>query len=102
MLRTAVMTRTPHIDGRPEFSAAAFDTVALRSLTDEDEAAERIAEPIALFKAMGRLPHNQLDVMVLRARRGMAAEDVSQLLGLPLATVLSDERHATRFLDDSL
>ncbi|MEU3862739.1 sigma-70 family RNA polymerase sigma factor [Streptomyces sp. NPDC028722] len=102
VLRTAVMTRTSHIDGRPEFSAAAFDTVALRSLTDEDEAAEQIAESIALFKAMGRLPHNQLDVMVLRALHGMATEDVSQLLGLPLATVLSDERHARRFLDDSL
>ncbi|NWF27307.1 hypothetical protein HW130_13660 [Streptomyces sp. PKU-EA00015] len=34
-LRTTVMTRTPHIDGRPEFGAAAFDTVALRHLTTD-------------------------------------------------------------------
>ncbi|WP_243878246.1 sigma factor-like helix-turn-helix DNA-binding protein [Streptomyces sp. SUK 48] len=101
VLRTAVMARTPHIDGRPEFSEAAFDTIALQTVTD-DEAAEQIAESIALFKAMSRLPDNQLDVMVLRVLHGMTDEEVSHFLGLPLPTVRSDERHAIRFLEDIL
>jgi DNA-directed RNA polymerase specialized sigma24 family protein len=99
VLRRAVMARTPHIDGRPEFTAAAFDTIALQSLTDEKEAAEQVAETMALFKAMSRLPDSQLDVMVLRTLLGLADEDVSDLLGVSLPVVRSDERHATRFLD---
>ncbi|PJM91433.1 sigma factor-like helix-turn-helix DNA-binding protein [Streptomyces sp. CB01373] len=102
VLRTAVMARTPHIDGRPEFSEAAFDTIALQTVTDVGEAAEQVAESIALFKAMSRLPDNQLDVMVLRVLHGMTDEDVSHFLGLPLPRVRSDERHAIRFLEDTL
>ncbi|MDI1455237.1 sigma factor-like helix-turn-helix DNA-binding protein [Streptomyces sp. ATE26] len=102
VLRTAVMARTPHIDGRPEFSEAAFDTIALQNATDAGEAAEQVAETIALFKAMSRLADNQLDVMVLRVLHGMTDEDVSHFLGLPLPRVRSDERHAIRFLEDTL
>ncbi|MDI1458367.1 sigma-70 family RNA polymerase sigma factor [Streptomyces sp. ATE26] len=102
VLRTAVMARTPHIDGRPEFSEAAFDTIALQSATDAGEAAEQVAETMALFKAMSRLADNQLDVMVLRVLHGMTHEDVSHFLGQPLPMVRSDERHAIRFLEDTL
>jgi DNA-directed RNA polymerase specialized sigma24 family protein len=102
VLRTAVMARTPHIDGRPEFSEAAFDTIALQAVTDANEAVEQVAESIALFKAMSRLPDNQLDIMVLRVLHGMTDRDVSHFLGLPLPTVRSDERHAIRFLEDIL
>lgn len=102
VLRTAVMARTPHLDGRPEFSEAAFDTIALQTITDADQAAEQIAETLALFKAMSRLPDNQLDIMVLRVLHGMTDKDVSHILGLPLPTVRSDERHAIRFLEDIL
>ncbi|MFF3639363.1 sigma factor-like helix-turn-helix DNA-binding protein [Streptomyces sp. NPDC002250] len=102
VLRTAVMARTPHIDGRPEFSEAAFDTIALQNATDAGEAAEQVAETMALFKAMSRLPDNQLDVMVLRVLHGMTHEDVSHFLGQPLPKVRSDERHAIRFLEDTL
>jgi len=102
VLRTAVMARTPHIDGCPEFSEAAFDTIALQTATDVGEAAEQVAETITLFKAMSRLPDNQLDVMVLRVLHGMTDEDVSHFLGQPLPTVRSDERHAIRFLEDTL
>ncbi|MFF2205517.1 sigma factor-like helix-turn-helix DNA-binding protein [Streptomyces sp. NPDC058145] len=102
VLRTAVMARTPHIDGRPEFSEAAFDTIALQTASDVGEAAEQVAESMALFKAMSRLPDNQLDVMVLRVLHGMTHEDVSHFLGQPLPRVRSDERHAIRFLEDTL
>lgn len=99
VLRGAVMSATPHLDGRPEFSAAAFDTIALQALTDDDRAAAQLAETIALFKAMSRLPDNQLDIMVLRTLHGLDDEDISHLLGLPLPVVRSDARHATRFLE---
>ncbi|MFF8953503.1 sigma factor-like helix-turn-helix DNA-binding protein [Streptomyces sp. NPDC014940] len=102
VLRTAVMARTPHIDGRPEFSEAAFDTIVLQNVPDVGEAAEQVAETIALFKAMSQLPDNQLDVMVLRVLHGMTHEDVSHFLGQPLPMVRSDERHAIRFLEDTL
>jgi transcriptional regulator with XRE-family HTH domain len=97
-LRATVMARTPHLDGRPELGAAAFDTVALQRLTSETDRMDQIAESLQLFKAMSRLPDNQLDVMVLRRLCGISPENVSALLGVPLATVRSDERHAVHFL----
>lgn len=102
ILRATVMSRTPHLDGRPEFSDAAFDTDTMRTLTDENAIMKQLAETHALFKAMGRLPANQLDVMVLSRVCGMPPEMVCEILGVPLATVRSDERHATRFLDLAL
>ncbi|MFE4023944.1 sigma-70 family RNA polymerase sigma factor [Streptomyces sp. NPDC059101] len=101
VLRTNVMSRTPHIDGRPSFATAAFDTVALQSLAeaDHDARAAQIEETLELFKAMSRLPDHQLDVMVLRHLCGMPPEEASDLLGVPVATVRSDERHALHFLE---
>ena len=105
VLRATVMARTPLIDGRPQFTHAAFDTVALSSLTEPEDieaAVEQLTETEALFRAMSRLPGHQLDVVILRSLGGMAEEMVSDLLGVPLATVRSDERHATRFLGSIL
>ncbi|MFC8247992.1 sigma-70 family RNA polymerase sigma factor [Streptomyces chartreusis] len=102
VLRATVMTRTPHRDGRPELGTAAFDTVILQSLTDPADRMNQIAESLELFTAMSRLPSSQLDVMVLRRLCGRAPESVSALLGLPLAAIRSDERHATRFLESVL
>ncbi|MFC7897678.1 RNA polymerase sigma factor [Streptomyces sp. NPDC057381] len=99
VLRTTVMARTPHRDGRPELGNAAFDTVALQNLTDPADYANQLTETLELFTAISRLPDRQLDVMVLRRLCGFTHESVSALLGASLATVRSDERHATRFLD---
>ncbi|MEU9331281.1 sigma-70 family RNA polymerase sigma factor [Streptomyces canus] len=99
VLRTTVMARTPHVDGRPELGWAAFDTVALQSVIAAPDRVEQIAETLDLFKAMSSLPDHQLDVMVLRRLCGITPEDVSGLLGVPLATVRSDERHAVHFLE---
>ncbi|MGW0778901.1 RNA polymerase sigma factor [Streptomyces sp. NPDC002835] len=98
-LRATVMARTPHIDGRPEFGAAAFDTIALRYLSSETERMNQMTESIQLFKAMSWLPDQQLDVMVLRRLHGICPDGVSTLMGVPLATVRSGERHATYFLE---
>ncbi|MDO0936481.1 sigma-70 family RNA polymerase sigma factor [Streptomyces sp. DG2A-72] len=99
VLRATVMAKTPHVDGRPEFGWSAFDTVALQALTAESDRADQMAESIGLFKAMSRLPDHQLDVMVLRSLCGIPPEDVAALLGVPPATVQSDERHAVHFLE---
>ncbi|MET7715458.1 sigma-70 family RNA polymerase sigma factor [Streptomyces sp. NPDC005407] len=98
-LRTTVMARTPHIDGRPEFRAAAFDTVALRHLATDTERMHQVEESLQLFKAMSRLPDQQLDIMVLRRLYGIGPEHASALLGVPLATIRSGERHAAHFLE---
>ncbi|MFI1962330.1 sigma-70 family RNA polymerase sigma factor [Streptomyces althioticus] len=102
VLRATVMSRTPHRDGRPELGIAAFDTAALQALTDPADRMNQVAESLELFTAMSRLPSSQLDVMVLRRLCGFLPDTVSALLGVPLAAVRSDERHATRFLESVL
>ncbi|MFM9700253.1 RNA polymerase sigma factor [Streptomyces europaeiscabiei] len=102
VLRATVLSRTPHLDGRPELGRAAFDTVALQSLTADADRMEQLTETLRLFKAMSRLPDQQLDVMVLRRMCGHTPEDASALLGVPLATVRSDERHAEHFLESAI
>ncbi|WP_156727431.1 sigma factor-like helix-turn-helix DNA-binding protein [Streptomyces apocyni] len=98
-LRATVMARTPHIDGRPEFGTAAFDTIALRNLATEAERMDQLGESLQLFTVMSRLPDQQLDVLVLRQLYGIRPEDVSALLGVSVATVRSGERHAAHFLE---
>ncbi|MFE0489190.1 sigma factor-like helix-turn-helix DNA-binding protein [Streptomyces griseoaurantiacus] len=105
VLRTSVMSRAPHIDNCPHFLHTAFDTLALHNLSGLEHAqaaSEQLAETQDLFRAMSRLPAPQLDVIVLRFLGGMTEEEVSDLLGVPLAAVRSDERHATRFLENVL
>lgn len=99
VLRTTVMARTPHRDGRPELGSAAFDTVALQTLATTADHMDQLTETLELFTAISRLPDRQLDVIVLRRLCGFPHESVSALLGTSLATVRSDERHATRFLE---
>lgn len=96
ILRVTVMARVAH-RGRPELGEAAFDTVALREETTAE--AEQLTESMALFAAMNQLPEAQLDVIVLRRMCGFPPERVADLLGVPLAAVRSDERHANRLLD---
>ncbi|MGW3028285.1 sigma factor-like helix-turn-helix DNA-binding protein [Streptomyces sp. NPDC001221] len=102
VLRATVMSKTPHLDGRPEFGAAAFDTVILQSLAEATERLNQMAESLELFTAMSRLPDLQLDVMVLRRLCGFTTDSASALLGVPLAAVQSDERHAVHFLESVL
>ncbi|OSY38296.1 hypothetical protein BG653_06171 [Streptomyces platensis] len=102
ILRATVMSKTPHMDGRPELGPAAFDTVALRSRTSDTDRMAQVAESLELFKAISKLPDAQLDVMVLRHLCGLPPARVSALLGVPLAAVLSDERHAVRYLERAI
>ncbi|MFI1622383.1 sigma-70 family RNA polymerase sigma factor [Streptomyces lydicus] len=102
ILRATVMSKTPHLDGRPDFGPAVFDTVALRSRASEDDRMAQVAESLELFKAISKLPDAQLDVMVLRHLCGVPPAHVSALLGVSLPAVLSDERHAVRYLERAI
>lgn len=99
VLRATVMSRTPHLDGRPELGSAAFDTVALSSMTTQIDRMNQFTESLELFKAISRLPDHQLDVTVLRSLCGFTQRGASALLGVSMASVRSDERHARRFLE---
>ncbi|GAA4694261.1 sigma-70 family RNA polymerase sigma factor [Streptomyces sp. NPDC057702] len=102
ILRATVKAQATYRDQRPVLGEAAFDTVALREQTTLEAQAAQLAESLELFAAISRLPDAQLDVMVLRRLCGFSPETTSNLLGVSLATVRSDERHAIRFLDDTI
>ncbi|GAA0466159.1 sigma-70 family RNA polymerase sigma factor [Streptomyces olivaceiscleroticus] len=102
VLRSTVMSKTPHLDGRPELARAAFDTVALHDQTTVTGHINQLTESLELFTAMSRLPDHQLDVMVLRKLCGFTPEQASALLGIPLPAVESDERYAGIFLESVL
>jgi transcriptional regulator with XRE-family HTH domain len=99
VLRATVMSRTPHVDGRPTLLEAAFDTVAIATATDVDEAATYLQETQTLFHAMRGLPDQQYDVIVLTWLCGMPEAECADLLGVPRATVRSSALHAERYLD---
>ncbi|MEU8672627.1 sigma-70 family RNA polymerase sigma factor [Streptomyces anulatus] len=102
VLRYSVMVRTPHVDGCPSFGASAFDTVALAQARTHEARFSQYEESSAVFKAMSRLPDQQLDVMVLRHLLGMCPYAVADVLGVPIASVRSDERHARHVLESVL
>ncbi|MFF8618906.1 sigma-70 family RNA polymerase sigma factor [Streptomyces sp. NPDC015350] len=99
VLRSSVMARAPHVDGRPDLGAAVFDTVALERAVSDEEKFAQLEESSALFKVLSRLPDQQLDVMVLRHLRGMPPSMVADVLGVPIASVRSDERHALHVVE---
>ncbi|WP_121830356.1 sigma-70 family RNA polymerase sigma factor [Streptomyces sp. S1] len=102
ILRATVKAKADHRDRRPVLAEAAFDTVALREQASAEGAVAQLAESMELFAAVSRLPDTQLDVMVLRRMCGFVPEKVSDLLGMPLASVRSAERHAERFLEETV
>ncbi|MFC7011598.1 sigma factor-like helix-turn-helix DNA-binding protein [Streptomyces viridiviolaceus] len=63
---------------------------------------DQVPELVELFTAISHLPGRQFDVMVLRRLCGFTPEAVSALVGASLATVRSDERHATHFVKSVL
>ncbi|QNS03316.1 sigma-70 family RNA polymerase sigma factor [Streptomyces xanthii] len=99
VVRATVMSRTHHLDGRPELGPAAFDTVALRAAETDESRESQLAETLRLFRAISHLPAHQQDVIVLRHLCGLSTRQTSALLGISLAAVRSDERHARRFLE---
>ncbi|MFJ9195444.1 sigma-70 family RNA polymerase sigma factor [Streptomyces globisporus] len=101
LLRATVKARAAHRDDRPLLAQSAFDTLALREETDPEAQTDQLAESIELFLAISRLPDNHMDVMVLRHLCGFHIRETSELLGVPIAAVRSDERHARRFITET-
>ncbi|MFE5240468.1 MULTISPECIES: sigma-70 family RNA polymerase sigma factor [unclassified Streptomyces] len=103
ILSATVRAKADHRDQRPVLGSAAFDTVALlHAQTSLDDQVVQLAESLETFTAISKLPLTQLDVMVLRRLCGYTTEKVSDLLGIPLALVRSSQRHADRFLADTV
>ncbi|WP_446463193.1 sigma-70 family RNA polymerase sigma factor [Streptomyces sp. BRA346] len=98
VLRRGVMARTPHIDGCPELTPAAFNTVALR-MTEPPALFDQIEESLRLFRALSRLPEHQLDVMVLKYLRRMDDTTIADVLGVPLVSVRTADRYAKQALE---
>ncbi|WP_306318115.1 MULTISPECIES: RNA polymerase sigma factor [unclassified Streptomyces] len=99
VVRATVMSRTPHLNGRPELAVAAFDTVALWEAGTQEAGECQFDESVRLFRTISRLPAQQQDVVVLRHLCGLSPRQTSALLGVSPAAVRSDERHARRFLE---
>ncbi|MFE9476279.1 SigE family RNA polymerase sigma factor [Streptomyces griseofuscus] len=102
ILRATVLAKATYRDNLPELENAAFDTVAMHTHRSQTGRVAQLTESLELFKAISKLPAAQLDVMVLRYLCGATEERTSYLLGVPLAVVRSDERHAHRFLNSAL
>lgn len=95
VLRTRVMARAPHHpDGHPELRPAAFSTVAQERIDDFAARFAQIGESMTLFDAISRLPHNQLDVIVLRYLCGMDEASTANVLGVLPAIAHAFDRHA--------
>lgn len=103
VLRGRIMARIPQCEGGyPDLRAAAFATVAQDQAADPAARFAQIEESFLLFEAISRLPDNQLDVTVLRYLCGLDATTAADVMGVPLATVRSDDRHAQRTLHNTL
>ncbi|SEB32166.1 DNA-directed RNA polymerase specialized sigma subunit, sigma24 family [Streptomyces misionensis] len=102
ILRATVLAKATYRDNLPELENAAFDTVAMYTHRSETGRITQLTESLELYKAISKLPPAQLDVMVLRYLCGASEERTSHLLGVPLAVVRSDERHAHRFLHSAI
>ncbi|MEV7888363.1 sigma-70 family RNA polymerase sigma factor [Streptomyces sp. NPDC002817] len=103
VLRERVMDRAYHSeDGHPELTHAAFNTIALSHLTNDDARFAQITESLALFRAISRLPAPQLDVIVLTHLLGLDHTAVADVLGAPIAAIHSTDRYARKTLNTAL
>ncbi|MFJ9752594.1 SigE family RNA polymerase sigma factor [Streptomyces chartreusis] len=84
LLRSRVMTRA-HRDAeeRPDLRATVFSTT--EACADAPGQFAALTELVDLFAAIGRLPHDQMDVAVLRHLCGLTLEETADVLGLSTA-----------------
>lgn len=102
LLRSRVMARAQrHADGRPDLRAAAFSTRDAHT-ADPGSTFCEIGHMLDLFDAIARLPHNQMDVAVLRYLCGMDCDAVSDILSLSPAITRAMDHHARATLESLL
>ncbi|MFF4399638.1 XRE family transcriptional regulator [Streptomyces sp. NPDC001480] len=101
LLRSRVMARADrHHDGHPDLRPAVFSTAEVRDSTPGHFII--LTELVDLFDAIGRLPHDQMDVAVLRYLCGMHPDDMPDVLGLSPAICHAVDHHARAALEDLL
>ncbi|MFI8234906.1 XRE family transcriptional regulator [Streptomyces sp. NPDC085900] len=101
LLRTRVMARA-HRDagGHPDLRAAVFSATEARDAAPGQFAA--LSELVDLFTAIGRLPHDLMDVTVLRHLCGLTLDDTADVLGVSTAMAHAVDHHARATLNTLL
>ncbi|MFD0287648.1 RNA polymerase sigma factor [Streptomyces lutosisoli] len=100
LLRSRVMLRAHrNRDGHPDLRPAAFTTVAQSLIGDLAARFAEISALAAFFDAVGRLPQDQFDVVVLRYLCGLDAAAVHTVLGLSAARTHAIDHHARGALE---
>ncbi|MEU2716926.1 XRE family transcriptional regulator [Streptomyces sp. NPDC007205] len=101
LLRSRVLARAAHRDGRPDLRAAVFST---------EEVSESVpgrlvvmTDLVDLFDAIARLPQDQMDVVVLGHLCGLGLEEtIPYVTGLSPAITHAVDHHARAALEDLL
>jgi DNA-directed RNA polymerase specialized sigma24 family protein len=102
LLRSWVMARVERChDGRPDLRAAAFSTQDARN-ADPGSGFAEIGYMLDLFDAIACLPHDQMDVAVLRYLCGVDPDTVPDVLGLNPAIARAIDHHARAALEGLL
>ncbi|MDO0925692.1 XRE family transcriptional regulator [Streptomyces sp. TG1A-8] len=101
LLRSRVMARAGHREGRPDLRAAVFSTEeASGSVPDRLVV---LTDLVDLFDAIARLPHDHMDVVVLRHLCGLDLEEtIPYVTGLSPAIAHAVDHHARAALEDLL
>ncbi|MGW3653628.1 XRE family transcriptional regulator [Streptomyces sp. NPDC000878] len=87
LLRSRVMLRAHHHGGYPDLRPAAFSTVTQSRIGDLTARFAEVSELAAFFDAVGQLPPDQLDIIVLRHLCGIDDATVPTVTGLSPASV---------------
>ncbi|MER5757226.1 XRE family transcriptional regulator [Streptomyces sp. NPDC002088] len=98
LLRARVMARAHrHHDNAPDLRAAVFSTAEVHDAVPGHFVV--LSELVDLFDAIGRLPHDQMDVAVLRYLCDMPCEQIPDVLGLSPAMAHAVDHHARAALE---
>ncbi|MCK1821852.1 XRE family transcriptional regulator [Streptomyces sp. XM83C] len=98
LLRSRVMARAHRRpDGRPDLRATVFSTAEVHDSVPGHMVA--FSELTGLFDVLGLLPHDQLDVVVLRHLCGMPPDTVPDVVGLSPAITHAVDHHARATLE---
>ncbi|MFF5004924.1 XRE family transcriptional regulator [Streptomyces phaeochromogenes] len=102
LLRSRVMLRAHrHGGGHPDLRPAAFTTVAQDLIGDLTARFAEISALAGFFDAVGRLPADQFDVVVLRYLCGLDVQALHTVLGLSAARTHALDHHARGALESS-
>jgi hypothetical protein len=105
VFRERVLCRARRLpDGSPDLTLAAFNTKAeLGNGIDSDlDRFQHVQEMIDFFTAIGRLPHNPMDTVVLRHLCKLPEAVVARVMGVQVPLVTAFDLHARRILEAGL